>query len=101
MTINGEEVELVTDFDQLRAGVITYVRSCEATGCGREWCRGMLTRRSMSTVDGWYCVPNCSRAKGKRSVISRRAISKGDVYIVVDRALDAQTTERKREMVRT
>jgi len=105
MKINGEEVELVTSFDQLRAGMIVWAKPC-------RWCngahRGFLTKlvsgRFARFPDGskllepfWLFLPlpSCaaSGCVSVSTVLERRA------YLVVDPLLDAQSTEHARKLV--
>ena len=103
-----EEVELVTSFSELRAGMIVWTNPCR--WCGKKH-RQMLTSMGVAIghePDGsvtpeaprWNYLPQppC-RGELLRS-ITANSIRHRNHYRVVDRALDAQTTQRKREMVR-
>jgi hypothetical protein len=102
-----EEVELVTSFDELRAGMIVWIVSCSA--CGSHH-RKFLLRLEKSNFGeklvGWLgdpIVSPCMKARGHtKTFLTPKCLAfvERRVYRVVDRAIDAQTTERKREMVR-
>lgn len=88
MRINGEPVERVTSFDQLRTGMIVYDEAC--TSCGRPWCRTMLGRlRETRSGDAFESVPPCREAPEDRIVATGPdAVAAGRIYRVVDDALE-------------
>jgi hypothetical protein len=96
MKIGNEEVELVTDFASLRAGMIVYSRNCKC--CDREWCRAMLWSPSLVLTPGWRTVPNCSPRSN--AVVSKGGVDRGVIYRVVDPLLDARPVTRARELAR-
>lgn len=108
MKIGGEEVELVTDFATLRAGMIVWVKPC-LWGCDKH--RYILlgattanygpagpTLPSPALValpSSRYC-PSTARLRS----VSERTVSERRAYRVVDPHLDAKTTTRARELTR-
>ncbi len=94
-TINGEPVEQVTEFGQLRAGLIVWTEGC--LRCG-GMCRAILTVRAVTPMS-WRCLPKCTDTVSHQ-IIGIEGIRTGRVFAVVDPLLDAKTTERKREAVR-
>jgi len=108
MKIGGDEVELVTDFAQLRSGMIVWAKPCR--WCGGQH-RAMLTRFKISgaclTTDMGvvedeprFELHPASRCSSSGSSLSARSVAAGIVYRVVDPLLSATTVERKRELVR-
>lgn len=111
MKIGGEPVELVTDFSSLRAGTIVWIKPC-------RWDSSHLAHRAIligpirakfvtSPVGaapfsglGFECLPRPKCNQDRRRVLTPDCVSARVIYRVVDRALDAQTTECKRETVR-
>jgi hypothetical protein len=105
--INGEPVELVTDFGELRSGMIVWVKPCRWCGgqhrsmLGRQFVRaGLEPNGDTITTTAFPELPQPPCAIARRS-ITPVTVGSGIVYRVVDPLLDAQTVERKREAVRT
>lgn len=99
MKIGGEEVELVTAFEQLRAGMIVWTLPC-------RWCSGrhrfILANRRVGValdVDAslipehvkYLALPKppCERGFGRS--ISARSVARRTVYRVVDPKLTADS----------
>lgn len=100
--MSQERLELVTDFAQLRAGMIVVVKPCGL--CSRQH-RGMLFKIHSSLsrdLDGtpclalWELVPTAH----SRVAICHHATDKRRVYRVLDGLEQSQTTTRKRERVK-
>lgn len=97
-----ERLELVTRFDDLRAGMLVVVKNCRR--CGQVECRGMLLRldSTMHTPDGgpgWEVYPSCL---SRRTCISRTSIAERRVYRVVDPDAEAEgVVEHARPLERT
>lgn len=89
----AEKLKLVTDFAELRPGMIVVIKDC--IECGRPE-RGMLTKLSIVSEDdeypqdvgsiGWEMVPNCPADDDSDygSLIGAPTIQMGIVYRVVD-----------------
>ncbi len=111
--INGEPVELVTDFGALRVGDIVYVvRCCTADQRHRMVLIAKSDQPGMSThafgeVGWWIGLPIPSCAKGATVAgVGRGTVARGRVYRVINpplasddaeenRALDTQRVRRK------
>lgn len=109
MTINGEECELVTDFGQLRAGAIVWELNCDdCGGAHRFFVIGLSFDEFSETGEPddptkelavkWEALAE-PHGEGE-TFIDQESIDSGDFYRVVDPLLNAQTTERKRELAR-
>jgi len=109
MKIGGEEVELVTNFDQLRAGMVVWIQPRTVPWCNGKH-RHILTKLSTDThyvgqgargvpsnAPAWDVLPARSCRPQAEPVVSGDTINRRTVYRVVDPLLDAQTTECKRE----
>lgn len=106
MKINGEECELVTSFESLRAGDVIWNKACRT--CGADH-RAMLVSFVKAHTDrgeeqGWSQVPvtdSCHTGTCKRTVTTARcrAMIEGRLYRVINPP-NARATERKRELAR-
>jgi len=98
--IGGEEVELVTSFDQLRAGLIVWVNPCRRCS-GRH--RGILVPwRGGATIYNYddtlsdeqtaahEMLPKPPCEPRPRRVITPDGVAAGIVYRLVDRTMDAE-----------
>jgi hypothetical protein len=108
MKIGNEEVELVTDFASLRAGIVVWCKPCR--WCGGQH-RGMLLRFKIS---GSACLPEGGRSVNEPrfdvepmspcsfsgSSLSARSVEAGVIYRVVDPLLDAAPVTRAKELAR-
>lgn len=84
------EVEQVTDFAQLKTGMIVYVYLCSL--CNREWCDSILGNLSLfrdgdAFEHAFEALPPCD---GEHSEIDHETVATGDVYRVVDPVMDAE-----------
>jgi len=106
IVIGGEECERVTSFDDLRSGVIVWRMPCSFCGGKHRGILGRLTEGPVSSADiptrneSYFTFNPATGHSEAGSAVSATTVSLGHVFRVIDRALDAQTTERKREMVR-
>ncbi len=106
--MSGEELELVTEFQSLRAGdLVVYVR-CGVRGCGRDH-RGILTTRGdegftegFGTVPCWRIQPDPHRRPpAPPSVIIEAAVRADHVYrVVIPPATESRETARPRQLER-
>jgi hypothetical protein len=104
MKIGCEEVELVTDFESLRAGDVVWI-----LGCG--WCAKhhrylLLSLKEMETEGpngvvqtetAWDAVPE--QACGS-DCVAKSCAESGELYRVVDPLLDAAHVTRAKELAR-
>lgn len=111
MKIDGEEVELVTDFGSLRAGMIVWVTPCRwdsSQGAHRAMlvgpvpidCARSPLDDSLSSGTGFECLPKPQCCRARRRTLMADCVADRIVYRVVDPNL-AQATTRAREAVRT
>lgn len=104
MKINGEPVELVTDFASLQTGMSVWISPCH---CGSKH-RFILLNPAPAIRQPWGRAfvalphPNCRQSPEPtaRVVVSEWPVRERLVYAVIN-PLNARTTERKREAVRT
>jgi hypothetical protein len=100
MKINGEEVELVTDFASLRAGMTVWVRPCNR--CNGQH-RMMLVGFGSHLPGVWTGLPLascCSPKEFAGNAIRFSIVERGKVYRVVDPLLDAKPVTRAKELAR-
>lgn len=108
MKIGGEEVELVTDFAQLRAVMIVWSMPCRF--CGDKH-RYFLLSFAVSTgaEPNGTCLPSeprwlvlplppCETLLSRG--VTRATVARRQIFRVVDPLLDAKTTTRARELTR-
>ncbi len=106
MKIGNEEVELVTDFSSLRAGMIVWSINLTRCSCSRHryiitspWHGGVANEdETVRNVPAWqvYPPPPC----GRWTVITEESVAERHVYRVVDPLLDAKPVERAKELQR-
>jgi hypothetical protein len=102
MKINGEEVELVTDFASLRSGMTVFVNPCAS--CIRHH-RGMLLglkdhpgfERHYEVVPFPKCV---NRKHWLYAAVAPDHVRERRLYRVVDPLLDARPVTRAKELAR-
>lgn len=103
--INGDEVELVTDFATLGDGVILWRHVCRRCSGNH---RGILNGRYPGPVrqegeitDAFWFLPTPKCAVGNGVVVDQIGVKRRYWYRVIDPQLGGQTTERKREAARS
>jgi hypothetical protein len=93
--IGKERVALVKSFDELRVGIVTYVRNCRS--CGTAWCRGMLVDLLEPTerypTHDWIVLPNCSPWDDEDATIGAADVKTRRVYRVIDSEPKATSQE--------
>ncbi len=109
MKIGGEEVELVTDFATLRAGMRAIEMPCRyCGGVHRHWLGNPGVGETMDATGAdlgptryfeILSTDDCNR--NLDPVLSERMVKKRIVYRAVDPKLDAEPVERERELVRS
>jgi hypothetical protein len=103
MKINGEPVELVKDFGELRSGMIVWLTAC-------NWCPGRMHRsmlgRSYSGLaryplndhietEGFYMLPGPPCDEGSGVLVTYRDVVGTRVYRVVDEQFDKEQRSAK------
>ena len=99
MKINGEEVERVDSFDELRPGMIIYVTNCVQCDLTHRFfitklfITGMTDRHPYGP--GARLIPPSACSKGSGfDYISFTAVDNGRVYAVVDRMQEWTQTSK-------
>jgi hypothetical protein len=94
-----EELRLVTDFAELRAGMPVHLTGCAL--CERKHEAMVLsTLADRNGEMGWEVVPSPHPGRGK-CLVMRRTVARGLVYVRVDGLESDATTTRTRELERT